>query len=772
VTHETDTTPPYRWAGVTFVLVMAIYYVTLAPTTAFWDTSEYIAAAKVLGIPHPPGNPFFTVLAHVWGLLPLGADYARRINLFAAVTSAAGAAFWFLVAERWCRNVLAARGPRIAAAIGGVLAGATAWTVWNQSTVNEKVYTVSLLTIALVSWFAVRWADQPVGERRDRWLLAAIYVLALTSTNHQMGILAAPVLGVYVLFTDWRMLTTPWFLATTWLLLMGLGGQLGAVGSFLVGAAPLDAAAGLGTVIALALIAWAVMRNPRHPAVWVGIAIVVVGFSLNYVYLPIRAAQFPPINEGEPLGFFSKALSDVLGRVQYAKPSVTDRQTQGFLPQLAMYWQYWSWQWGRDLGALAAPVTGLFSAITVGGLWTLLRKDRRAGLAAAALLGTLTLLLIFYLNFKYGFSYHPNDPTITLEMREVRERDYFFVASFAFAGVLIAIGLAAMVRGIGDWLGSRVPDSRRYLTATPVLVLALVPLIGNHTTASRAHETLPHDFAVDILESVEPYGILITAGDNDTFPLWFAQEVLGVRRDVTLANLSLMNTDWHLRQLLRRDIPDFDPATANPIWRPGTDSDSLPLWGTPAQQWPRPTDPVFSLTLAGLDSLPELSQTPPGGGIQFGDLAIRFGVNYLTRSDIATILLIRDNLGQRPIYFSWSDGLYPDNTLGLQQYLVTEGLVRRLSPTPVVPDGQRIVISRDIGYVNAPRTRALLDNVYHWEAAARARPAGWVDIPSESILSLYNILYGSWANLLREQGDTVAAARPDSIARAIRRNFR
>ena len=79
--------PPYLWAALTGLAVFLIYVATLAPTTAFWDTSEYIAAAYVLGIPHPPGNPLFTVLAHVWGALPLAADYAVRINLFAAFTS-------------------------------------------------------------------------------------------------------------------------------------------------------------------------------------------------------------------------------------------------------------------------------------------------------------------------------------------------------------------------------------------------------------------------------------------------------------------------------------------------------------------------------------------------------------------------------------------------------------------------------------------------------------------------------------------------------------
>src|SRR5690606_2911945 len=154
-----DSSPPYRWAALCFAAVLAIYYATLAPTTAFWDTSEYIAAAKVLGIPHPPGNPLFVLMAHVWGLIPLVEHYAARINLFAAVTSALSAGLWFLIAERWMRNLVSHRGARLAAAFAGILVGATAWTVWNQSTVNEKVYTVSLLSMALVMWLAVHWAD-------------------------------------------------------------------------------------------------------------------------------------------------------------------------------------------------------------------------------------------------------------------------------------------------------------------------------------------------------------------------------------------------------------------------------------------------------------------------------------------------------------------------------------------------------------------------------------------------------------------------------------
>ncbi len=109
--------PPYLWAAGVVVGALILYVATLAPTTQFWDTSEYIAAAYVLGIPHPPGNPLFTLLAHTWGLLPLAAGYAMRINLLAATTSAIAAGCWFLVGERWMRGWVPARLPRRLAAL-------------------------------------------------------------------------------------------------------------------------------------------------------------------------------------------------------------------------------------------------------------------------------------------------------------------------------------------------------------------------------------------------------------------------------------------------------------------------------------------------------------------------------------------------------------------------------------------------------------------------------------------------------------------------------
>src|SRR5438552_19133850 len=122
-------------------------------------------------------------------------------------------------------------------------------------------------------------------------------------------------------------------------------------------------------------------------------------------------------------------------------------------------------------------------------------------------MATPTLLLICYLNFKYGYSQRPDLPQA---LHEVRERDYFFIASFALWGVWVGMGLATLMEWITDWLEEREPDAaRRWLTATPVLLLALIPLAGNHLTASRKGETLARDFASDILQSGVPYGVLV-----------------------------------------------------------------------------------------------------------------------------------------------------------------------------------------------------------------------------------------------------------------------
>ncbi len=664
------------------MVVFTIYLLTVAPTTQFWDTSEYIAAAKVLGIPHPPGNPLFVLLANVWGRLPLAESYALRINLFAAATSAAASGLCYLMAERLAREILPDRRQRFAAAFAGILVAATSFTVWNQSTVNEKVYTVSLFSLALTLWLTMRWADTPPGPRRNRLLVLVIYLLALSSTNHLMGLLAAPAVLIYLFFTDWKVV--------------------------------------------------------RRPGVWAAaIGAVAVGLSVN-AYLWYRAGHFPPINEGEPTTW--QALLDVLSRKQYLKPPVTQRQADlGW--QLINYLQYFSWQFTHDFGEkVRIGFAAVFGGLGIAGAWKLLKTDRRAGWAFIAFIVTITLALVFYLNFKYGYSIRPGENL----RREVRERDYFFVASFLFWGVFVALGFATIIRLVStlDRNDSKPGTRMNRILPYGILVLALVPMLGNRLTAPRSDETLARDFAVDLLQSLEPYSILITAGDNDMFPLWYAQEVEGVRRDVILANLSLLNTSWHLRQIQRRPIYPFEPEKSIELFR--------------NRDWPRPVDPPFAATMEQLDRMPQAATVPQRSVVKIGDVRAVLEQGTLRRADIAVLRLIRDNHGKRPVYFARTTGGYPDR-LQLTPYLLGYGLARKLTPEEIQPSDST-QFSRVLGWVNVPRTTELLFDVYHHAAAERQRPRGWVDRPSESILSLYGLMYAEFARVLSAGLDT---ASPD-----------
>ncbi len=98
---DLDYRPSYLAATLTSLAVFVLYCATLAPSTAMWDTSEYISAAYVLGLPHPPGNPLFVLIGRVFSILPLGSMHvATKINILAALTSAISAGMWFLVTER------------------------------------------------------------------------------------------------------------------------------------------------------------------------------------------------------------------------------------------------------------------------------------------------------------------------------------------------------------------------------------------------------------------------------------------------------------------------------------------------------------------------------------------------------------------------------------------------------------------------------------------------------------------------------------------------
>jgi hypothetical protein len=376
------------------------------------------------------------------------------------------------------------------------------------------------------------------------------------------------------------------------------------------------------------------------------------------------------------------------------------------------------------------------------GAWRHWVADRRSAFAMTLLVATLTLLLIFYLNFKYGYSQHlPRQLA-----REVRERDYFYIASFAAWGVWVGMGLATLMEWIQQALQNVEPDERRRWTlATPVLLIALIPLWGNRLTASRAAESLARDFAHDLLQSVEPYGVLVTAGDNDTFPLWYAQEVESIRKDVTVVNLSLANTDWYLRQIQRREVFPFDSANAPQVYRD--------------RSWPMPSGRLMNVPDEWLATLQPFYPLRQAQTLDLGDITVTLdpealGRGYLERADVAVLQIMRDQMGTRPIYFSRTVGGYADQ-FGLTAHLEGHGFARKLKAQPLA-ESDSVELIPSLGFLNIPRTTALAFNVYHAGTAARERPRGWIDHPSEGIITLYGLTYRTLAIALRDRNPELA----------------
>ena len=720
---DLDYRPSYLAAAIASTAVLLLYLVTLSPSTAMWDTSEYLAAAYTLGLPHPPGNPFFVLLGNVFGKLPIAPTFAIRINILAALCSAVSAGMWFLITERVLVSWLAQRWQRIVGGAVAALIGATAFTVWNQSVVNEKVYTVSLAGLAIVSWLTVRWCDDPDGPKADRILVLVGYLLGLGYANHMAGMLAAPAVLAAVMFRRPKTLLR-------WKLILAVAG-----------------------------------------ATFLGIT--------PFATQPIRASYFPAINEGEPTGciekigwscMFSQRTKDAFmynfNRGQYGKPELSVRQAP-LTAQIGMWWLYFKWQWLRDPhqqhSQAQAILAAFFLVLGLFGGYVHWRRDRQSFWFFGPLMATMTILLIYYLNFKYGYSQAPElGDTVD---REVRDRDYFYLWSFSAWSVWAALGLVFIWESIAELVGSEkmklggqmVEQPRRtsWLVAAPVLALALIPMFGNWSIASRAGQTDTRDFAHDLLNSVEPYGILVTVGDNDTFPLWYAQEVEGIRKDVIVANTSLLNTDWYTRQIIRRPVFEYDAAKGPAVYR--------------GREWKKPVGPPLKLTMEQADMIPLYQDLPQAAVFKKDSITAVIQPHTLQRADLLVLRMIADAYPERPMYFSRTSGGYAQE-LGLFQYLATQGLARKLMPTVPQVGGDIELIPGD-GFMDVARTKRLWTEVFVGQKSIATREDGWVDRPSVGIPYLYVTTGAYLADALAKRGDNATSTKilteAEAVAKAV-----
>lgn len=322
----------------------------------------------------------------------------------------------------------------------------------------------------------------------------------------------------------------------------------------------------------------------------------------------------------------------------------------------------------------------------IGMLYHFSRDNRNWGIVLLLFLMT-GIAIVVYLN------QYPNQP---------RERDYAYAGSFYFYAVWIGLGVLALF----EWL-IKVVDERIAAVTAGLLCFFAVPLImgsENWVNHDRSGRYLARDVAFNYLYSCAPDAILFTNGDNDTFPLWYAQEVEGKRTDIRVCNLMLLNTDWYIDQMKCKTYKS-DPL---PVTLPSkkywdgvnnqvyiVEKTKQPVDISTIIDWVNSTNPATKVQISStevLDIIPsriiripvDAAKVIASGTVKPEDadkivpyIDITLKGNLIMKSQLIVLDILAHNDWKRPIYFVTG---YHNDAMGLETYFQLEGLAYRLVP--------------------------------------------------------------------------------------------
>jgi tetratricopeptide (TPR) repeat protein len=735
-----------------FLVSAVVYILTAGPTVALWDCGEYLAAAGCLGIPHPPGTPLLIPIARVFMLLfSFLKDPGFRLNLLAVFGSAATAMFIYLIIVRAMYYVVGdadTMWKRLSLYCGGVtgaLLCAFSNTFWFCSLEFSEQCNLCLLPVVLTIWLALMWA-QSKDPKRDRLLLLLAYIGFSGVGMHMISGITLPAVFLFVMMVD-RSKLTDWRI---WL--VGV-----CMSTFMYNLSWFIAVSLVSTLITGIMMFMEGRNKPKWQFCFWFSFMAVIGFS-NHIYMPVRSNLNPIIDEDHPVTW--KAFSSTLDRKQYGSESMVSRSlwrrgdlTRQFGIESNMgYGGFHITQFFHfDLkdsqknflesdplqGFLKLLVYLLPTAFMLFAWYYYYRKDKNAAVMLILVTLMTTVILAWYMNFADGTKPEHQDYLAWVHAgregpvpnvhREVRVRDYFWNAGFMFFSMWLGLGAGCLVA----YLFAN--KNKMLRTLAPFAVIALfvspaLPLTQNWNPRDRHMNWIPFDAAYNFLMSCEKDAILITNGDNDTFPLWAVQEAYGIRKDVRIVNLSLLNTDWYIQQL-----KDVEPRVAISFT-----NDQISALNAELNPFNDPTP--YSLPNAGIQVV------IPGRKQQ----------NVLRVQDKMVLNIVDSNRWRKPLFFAVT--VSEDNFMGLDPYLQMEGLVYRINPTPVPQDK----------HMDIEKTAYLLDKTYRFgtgkvtdepvDEAARGLEANYTACYVELALSLRKPLLDEKTELDSLQSQIAAAS--------------
>jgi len=512
-----------------FIWSLVLYTRTMAPSAPFWDAGEFIACAHILGVPHSPGTPLYVLIAKVFTLMPLPFSIAGRVNFLSAFTSAGAVLFLYLLAVRFLDRIIGHSETlgdtlvKVGAALSGALFVAASNTFW-WNAVEAEVYSMSIFVMAFMTWLALKWEDNPKGLHATPLVFLMFYLLALTVGLHLGTILAFAGIFFLIILTPEKSFSNTEFLLACIGIAIFIGDATlyrnGLLTSWLI------------AIYGLVLIAYYVTKKSVFAPICAGLFL--LGISVH-LFLLIRSGHNPAIDEGDPQTW--QRLYAVLRREQYPPTTLFPRKAS-FAFQLQHFNNYFQQQFQVASAYVGKLNLGSIVPIALG-VWGMVdhyAKNKKTFVMLFAIFIVTSLGMIIYLNFSDA---------------EVRERDYFYLPAFYYFGVFIAIGAGSLLGELKRALSGKgfAQMATVGLLAALLIIMPFVTTAHQYWEHDRSHDYVCREYAKNMLVGLDKNSLLFTNGDNDTFPLWYIQEVEHFRTDIRIINLSLLNTPWYIKQL-------------------------------------------------------------------------------------------------------------------------------------------------------------------------------------------------------------------------------
>jgi hypothetical protein len=735
-----------------FLVTAIVYIKTLSVTVVFWDVGEFCSASYLLQVPHPPGSPLFLLVARVGSMLPFFSDLAARMHVTSAMGSALGIMFLYLVAVK---TIIKFRGIPETTIDRLVVYGASAigaWTLaftstyWENST-EAEVYGMSMLFVSIIMWLAYVWWDKADEPHNEKYIILIAYLIGLSLGVHLLSLLCIFTVMLVIYLRRYE-ITRQSIIKFCLVAVIGffiiypgivqflpsmLDGEFKGQQSDIFPFIP---------ILVLIGVAYGAYRTIKTQQKMLHIAclmflFITLGFT-TYVEVIIRA-NVPniPMNENDPsvLAHFTSYITrEQYGDTPLLKGESWDNDLQSYRTKLfprrfsqepmheptrANYtsdWDFmWNWQinhmfvryilWNfvgvegdwQDAGVSWKYTWGIPLLFSLLGFYYHVRRDLKNSIPWVVLFLVMGLAFALYAN---------------MQQPQPRERDYFYVGAFYVMALWVAVGVVALI----DLLKSVLSYKGAYNAGVSgVLAICAIAVPVNLVRVGwfehdRSGDYMAWDYSYNMLQSCEQDGILITNGDNDTFPLWYLQDVEGVRRDVRIVNLSLVNTPWYILQLKNQT-----PHGAKKVPISFTDQQIERLqpvmWRSRQLDIPVPKDVAerFGVTDTAILNSGKITFTMAG-------IPIRQDMRILRVQDIMLRDIIMTNKWERPIFLATTCS--PDSKIGLDNYLWMRGFTWKLKPVRTSAEGgvdidimEANVLAKDVKASKTPQSGYIYRNL-------------------------------------------------------------